>query len=182
MACGLEKKLKILRKQRVVILAEDEASLFFQATLTSIWQPKGKTIRVKTYSGQDKVSFYGALNLNTGKEHTMRCQRQNQRATIRFLRYIRRLYPRKRITILWDGAPWHKGRLIRAYLRKVKRFFLLPFPPYTPEFNPQEKVWRQARRNVSHNHGFRTFPKLQKAFQSYLKKNRFKSNFLKDYG
>lgn len=172
----------MLRKQRAVILAEDEASLFFQATLTSIWQPKGKAIQVKTYSGQEKISFYGAINLHTGKEHPMRCKRQNQKTTIRFLGYLRRLYPRKRIAILWDNAPWHKGRLIRAYLGKVKCFSIIPFPPYTPELNPQEKVWRQARKNVSHNHGFRTFPRLQKAFQSYLKKTRFKSNFLKDFG
>ena len=150
--------------------------------MTSIWQPKGKTIQVKTYSGQNKISFYGATNLRTGKEHTMRCQRQNQRATIRFLGYLRRQYPKKRIAICWDGAPWHKGRLIQAYLGKVKCFSLIPFPPYSPELNPQEKVWRQARRHVSHNHGFRTFSKLQKAFQSYLKKTKFKSNFLKAHG
>jgi len=165
-----------------VILAEDEASLFFQATLTSIWQPKGKTIQVKTYAGQEKISFYGAVNLRMGKEHSMRCKRQNQRATIRFLGYLRRSYPHKRIAIFWDGAPWHKGRIIRAYLGKVKCFSLIPFPPYSPEFNPQEKVWRQARRNVSHNHRFRTFSKLQRAFQLYLKNRRFQTNFLKLYG
>lgn len=164
-----------------MILAEDEASLFFQATLSAIWQPKGKTIQIKTYAGQDKVSFYGAVNLNSGKEHTLRCQRQNQRATIRFLRYLRRRYPRKRVAIFWDGAPWHKGRLIRAYLETVSGLELILFPPYSPEFNPQEGVWKQARRNVSHNHAFRTFPKLQTAFQTYLKKTRFTSNFLKRY-
>lgn len=171
-----------MKRQRAVILAEDEASVFFQATISSIWQPRGKNIRIKTYSGQEKISFYGSLNLRNGKEHTMRCKRQNQTATIRHLGYLRRSYPRKRIAIFWDGAPWHKGRLIRAYLGKVKCFTLIPFPPYSPELNPQERVWRQARRNVSHNHGFRTFPKLQNAFQSYLKKTRFRMNFLKLYG
>lgn len=156
--------------------------MFFQATLTSIWQPRGKTVYVKTYAGQDKISFYGALNLRTGREHVMRCNRQNQRTTIRFLGYLRRSYPRKRIAIFWDGAPWHKGRLIRAYLGKVRCFELIPFPPYTPELNPQERVWRQARRNVSHNHGFRTFQKLQCAFHSYLKKTCFRTTFLKNYG
>lgn len=48
--------------------------------------------------------------------------------------------------------------------------------------SPQERVWKQARRNVSHNHGFRIFSKLQNAFQSYLKRTRFRTNFLKLYG
>lgn len=176
------KKLKALRQSRAVILAEDEASLFFQATLTAIWQPRGKAVIVKAYAGQAKVSFYGALNLSTGKEHSMRCVRQNQRATIRFLRSLRRAYPRKRIAIFWDGAPWHKGRLIRAYLETVQGITLILFPPYAPELNPQERVWKQARRNVSHNHGFRSFPKLQRAFQAYLKYTRFRTNFLRRYG
>lgn len=171
-----------MKKQRAVILAEDEASLFFQATLSSVWQPKGKVIQIKTYSGQEKISFYGSLNLRSGKEHAMRRKRQNQITTIRRLGYLRRSYPRKRIAVFRDGAPWRKGRLIRAYLGKAKCFSLIPFPPYSPELNPQEMVWRQARRNASHNHGFRTFPKPQRAFQSYLKKNRFRMNFLNLYG
>lgn len=108
-----EKKLKQLRKQRAVILAEDEAILFFQATLAAIWQPRGKTIRIKAWAGQAKQGFYGALNLRTGREHVMRCDKQKKIATIRFLGNLRRAYPRKRIAVFWDNAPWHNGSRTR---------------------------------------------------------------------
>lgn len=164
---------------RAVVLAEDEASLFFQATLSAIWQPRGRTIRIKTYSGQTKKSFYGALNLHTGREHSMRCEKQCKAVTKRFLNRLLKRYPRKRIAIFWDNAPWHKG--LGEFLTKVKRIELIPFPPYSPELNPQEGVWKKARRSVSHNHTFRTFPKLLTAFTAYLKCTTFSSNFLKKH-
>lgn len=179
MAQALEKKLKRLKRQRAIILAEDEAVLFLQATLAAIWQPKGKTIRIKAFAGQAKQSFYGALNLRTGKEHVMRCDTQKKISTIRFLGNLRRAYPRRRIAIFWDNAPWHKG--LGEYLRKARRIELIPFPPYSPELNPQEGVWKKARKAVSHNHTFRIFPSLISAFETYLKKNVFRSNFLKNH-
>lgn len=162
------------------MLAEDEMSLFFQATLTSIWQPKGKTVVVKTYSGQTKQSFYGAQNLRDGKVHTMPCDRQTKRATIQFLGNLRRAYPRRQIGIFWDNAPWHKG--LGEYLKGARRITLIPFPPYSPELNPQEHIWKAARKAVSHNHTFRTFPALLTAFATHLKRTRFPSNFVKRYG
>lgn len=162
-----------------MILAEDEAMLFFQATLAAIWQPRGKTIRIKTYAGQAKQSFYGALNLRTGKEHVMRCDKQNREITKRFLSRLRRAYSRRRIAIFWDGAPWHRG--LGDYLAKTRRIELIPFPPYSPEYNPQEGVWKKARKNVSHNHTFRTFPRLIEAFEAYLKGTRFPTKFLKEH-
>lgn len=162
-----------------MVLAEDEASLFFQATLAAIWQPKGKTIWVKTYAGQAKKSFYGALNLKTGREHVMRCEKQNTRSTKQFLGRLRRAYPRKRIAIFWDGAPWHKG--LKTYLKEAKRIEPIPFPPYSPKLNPQERVWKQTRQHISHNHAFRTFPKLLAAFELYLKRTRFQNTFLEKH-
>lgn len=160
-------------------MAEDEASLFFQATLSAIWQPKGKAILVKTYSGQAKKSFYGALNLHTGREHSLRCDKQCKVATKRFLRRLLKWYPHKRLGILWDNAPWHKG--LGEFLRKVKRIELIPFPPYSPELNPQEGVWKKARQAISHNHCFRQFPHLLNAFTSYLKCTKFPTSFLKKH-
>jgi len=175
----LEKKLKRLKRSRAVILAEDEAILYFQATLAAIWQPRGKAIRIKAYAGRAKQSFYGALNVHTGREHVMRCDKQQKISTIRFLGNLRRSYPRKRIAIFWDNAPWHKG--LGAYLRTAKRIELISFPPYSPDLNPQEGVWKKARKAVSHNHTFRAFPSLIAAFESYLKKNMFPSSFLENH-
>ncbi len=51
-----------------VILAEDEASLYLQATTTAVWAPLGQTPTVRAHPGRDKVNFYGTLNWRTNLE------------------------------------------------------------------------------------------------------------------
>ena len=51
-----------------VILALDEMSLYFQATLTRVWAPVGQTPIVRVHPQRDTVHFYGALNLRDGRE------------------------------------------------------------------------------------------------------------------
>jgi hypothetical protein len=51
-----------------VILAEDEATLYLQATTAAVWAPYGQTPIARVHPNRDKVSFYGTLNLQTGQE------------------------------------------------------------------------------------------------------------------
>ena len=46
-----------------VILAEDEASLYLQATTMRVWAPVGQTPSVRVDTQRDMVHFYGCLNL-----------------------------------------------------------------------------------------------------------------------
>ena len=55
-----------------MILAEDEASLYLQASLQRVWFKKGETPVVKVAANRDNVHFYGALNLQTGEELAVR--------------------------------------------------------------------------------------------------------------
>jgi transposase len=55
--------------------------------------------------------------------------------------------------MLLDGAGWHRA----AALRVPSRLRLLPLPPYSPELNPVEHVWKHLRE---HYFGNRVFPSL----------------------
>lgn len=147
-----------------------------------MWYQKGKEPVIKTTGERKKRSFYGALNLKTGKVHVHDCEWENQEETVVFLRKIRQIYPKRKILLLWDGAPWHKGNRMRQYLRKTKNLELMRFPPYSPELNPQEHVWKNVRNNVSHNHETKNFEDLIYRFKQYMFKMNFKSSFLKKYG
>lgn len=57
-----------------MILAADEASLYLQATLMRVWAPIGQTPVIKAAANRDGTHFYGALNLSTGHEVTLRSE------------------------------------------------------------------------------------------------------------
>ena len=64
----------------------------------------------------------------------------------------------KRIYLILDNAPWHKKavRLVQTqalpeYQDIRDKMTLIFLPPYSPDLNPTEQVWRITRREVTHN-------------------------------
>ena len=60
-----------------MILAEDEAGLYLQATTMAIWVPRGQTPVVHVHPGREQAKFYGTLNLDTEEEIVMRAAIMN---------------------------------------------------------------------------------------------------------
>ena len=165
-----------------VILAEDEASLYLQATRQSVWTIQGQTPTVRADAGRTKTNFYGTLNLLTGQELAMRADKMNAVTSAKHLEQILQTYPTQNILLLWDRAPWHHGSAIRRILEANPRLELMIFPVAAPELNPQEHVWKATRRAVSHNH---TEPKLRglaDRFEKHLTATQFHSSFLDRFG
>jgi transposase len=165
-----------------VILAQDEASLYLQATLQVVWHTRGQTPVVKVAPGREMVHFYGALNLQSGQEIAMPTPLMNAETTALYLQRLLAAYPDQPILLLWDRAPWHKGPAIQDLLDANPRLELVTFPPATPDLNPQEQVWKAARSAMSHNHQVPRLPALADQFLNYLNHTLFPASLLEKYG
>ena len=58
-----------------------------------------------------------------------------------FMKALADRYPDDRIVLVCDRAPWHDSQ----YIKIPKRITMLFIPPYTPEMNPIEQIWREIR-------------------------------------
>lgn len=81
--------------------------------------------------------------------------------------------------MILDNAPWHKKakRLIRdeklpEYQDIHDAVEFLDIPPYSPDLNPIEQLWRITRKDVTHNRYFASLDLLSAALTSFF--NRFK--------
>ena len=164
-----------------LILAEDEASLYLQATTTAVWAPRGQTPVVFVHPNRDKVSFYGTLNLQTGQEVATREPQMNGEATARHLDKVLETYPAVPILLLWDRAKWHGGPAVRAVLEANPRLELMRFPTAAPDLNPQEMVWKATRAVISHNHDQRQLSSLADRFEQHLASTTFCYSVLEKY-
>lgn len=154
-----------------------------ETTTKHIWYRKGKEPLVEAKRKGESQSFYGALNLKSGKETAIAVGRQDGKHTIQFLKKLAKQYLKHHIMLVWDNASWHKSKEVRAFLKTTRQFTLMNFPPYTPEFNPQEQVWKNLRQNVTHNNFEEDFSVTVKTCLRYLNKNNFKSiKFSKLFG
>lgn len=166
---------------QTVILAEDEASLYLQATTTAVWSPRGQTPTVRCDPGRAKVSIFGTLNLQTGEELVTQAETMNSATTSEHLAALLRRYPDQPLLLLWDRAPWHRGPAVSSLLQDNPRLEIMYFPPATPELNPQEHVWKAARQAISHNHDQRRLTRLVDRFTSYLTSTTFRYSLLEKY-
>jgi len=137
---------------------------------------------VRADPGRAKTNFYGALNLQTGQELAMCSDVMNAEISAQYLEMILEANPDVPILLLWDRAPWHRGKPIDNVLKKNPRLEIMFFPTASPDLNPQEHVWKAVRKQVSHNHSESMLPELADRFLSKLTSTTFKSSFLDTYG
>ena len=165
-----------------MILAEDEASLYLQPTLSTVWAPRGQTPVVRCDPGRTSTHFYGTLNLHTQQEIVTRSETMNAVASAQHLEDILAVIPDVPILLFWDRAPWHYGQAIKDVLAANPRLGIEYFPVAAPDLNPQEQVWKATRQAISHNHVLSCLPELAANFETHLTANTFPSSFLQRYG
>lgn len=145
----------------------------------NVWYQQGQEPIIEAKRKGESINFYGALNMKTGQCSAGKTDRQNSQTTIKFLKKLLKIYQNKKIFLIWDGAGWHKSKEIRQFLSETNRsktkLELFNFPPYTPEFNPQEHVWKALRQNITHNRLEKDFAVLIKDCLKFLNKNNFGS-------
>ena len=73
-----------------------------------------------------------------------------------FLRELSNTYPNDIILLCCDGAAWHKA----GGLDIPENIELLHIPPYTPEMNPIEQIWKEIRKRGFRNEVFATLSKV----------------------
>ena len=158
-----------------VILAADEVIVSFVTELRRAWLKRGEKTVIKINREKINQSYFGALNLDTSKAHTIRLDWQNQIEISKALVKLTKLYPDKRICIIWDNAKWHKGNELRKLLGKgqpLERIHLINFPPYSPDCNPQELVWKFGKEHVA-NTVPDSFDTLLKTFEQGIARKTF---------
>jgi len=136
-----------------VVLASDETRLVWETQSRRAWLKTNQKTIIKVNRSKDYQSFLGSLNLKTGRCHLHSLNWQNQKETIKALEKLKKQYPNKRICLIWDNAKWHRGKLITQELRKGKSlygFHLINFPPYAPDTNPVEHVWKYVKDKIAH--------------------------------
>lgn len=162
------------RQPDTVILCEDEMVLTNATTTQKIWLPQGEYPPIlEINSTKKRQSFYGFLNLKTGQQHTFTTDWQNMHITAGILTMVRKLYPTQKLVIFWDNAGWHRGSKVTEWIEQDGNTETVYFPPYTPDFNPQEHVWKAGRAAVTHNRHITKLKEVAEEFRHYLESQTF---------
>jgi transposase len=164
-----------LADPHVVVVAADEVRLEREAVVRRAWYARGTKTKLKVNRERSAQSYMGFLNLNTGACELFRMAWQDGPEVIVALRAFQARHPGKRIIIVWDNASWHKSKELRALLGAGKEFgniHLVWMPPYSPDHNPIEHVWKDAKETIS-NWQADTFDQTCTAFEDHIASRAF---------
>lgn len=146
-----------------------------------MWAKCGCQPQVKSAPTQEKVAFSGFVNPNTGQLLVNECDKFNYETIMESVKAFTATQPKgKKILVILDNASWHKKavRLMRGEtLFKNLEFLFLP--PYSPELNPIERVWRITRRERTHNRFFEKLQILKSVLTTYFETLRTPNEKLK---
>jgi len=68
--------------------------------------------------------------------------------------------------LILDNSRYHHAKLLAPWLNEQKEEIVLDFlPPYSPQLNPIERVWKQTRQKSAHNRYFPMLSDLGQAVQ-----------------
>jgi transposase len=143
---------------RGIVLYEDEASFWLDGTLHRTWARVGEQPRVPTFGMRKTAHVFGAIALEDAS-FTYRFARVfNGQTFWAFLKQLVRRFPTRKIFLITDNGPCHnltpEGK---AWLHQNRdRISLHRLPPYSPEFNPMEPVWKTTRKRTTHNRFYST--------------------------
>jgi transposase len=133
-----------------------------------MWIPPEDTDPIVLHAPTRKsVAVFGAVCATDGRL-AVRCERKFNAATFHtFLKHlIRRRRKGKKMLVVLDNARYHHAAHLKPWLRQHRKYLRLDFlPPYSPELNHIERVWKLTRRHCTHN---RYFPTLDTLVQTVL--------------
>ncbi len=154
------KKTLIELSAETILLAQDESRFVSESNGITSWSEKGVGISYSGYRYGTALNCFGSYNLGTGHFIPSFHDTGNALATIEHFKIVRKYYGAKPIAFLIDNASWHKTKKVLEYCEE-NNITLLFLPPYSPEYNPIERVWGFLKSKIK-NIYFSTAKKFTK--------------------
>ena len=156
------------KKTNIELWAEDEVHFQQYGSRCRMWvAPEVKEPILLHHPTRKSVGYFGAVNLFNGK---LIFQREEDKFNAQtFWVFMKKLktYAQSRgkhIVLLIDNAKYHHAKLHRQWRQENERYIhLLYLPPYSPDLNPIERLWKLTRRLCVHN---RYFPNLDEVLET----------------
>ena len=161
-------------------LKENEALLFidamhpeYQSRRICGWIKKGETKHLQSTAKQTRLHFIGAIELNSEADSheitTMEVDTVDFDTSSLFFDYLLEKYKDKEtIYLISDNGRSFKSKKIDEYLEKNKKIKIIYLPPYSPNLNPIERLWKVVRENTQYNKYYSKFKEFEEEVRAFF--------------
>ncbi len=155
-----------------VAVYEDEVDIHLNPKIGLDWMNRGQQKEVMTPGQNQKRYLAGAMNAETRRLTVVEGERKNSWLFIGVLGALIEDYPAaKRIHVILDNCRIHSSKITQRALAMYGDRIVLHFlPPYCPNDNKIERLWRDLHQEVTRNHNCKTMVELMRNVRSFVHK------------
>lgn len=165
-------KYKSLKKS----LPDDEVILFgdgvhpsMQTKVACGWIKTGINKDISTTASRTRINIFGAINLDDMRLTHASYKTIDSEAMSHFLQELRNNYGNKKIHLILDQGPYNKSSATMAKA-KALNIEIHHLPPYSPNLNPIERVWKVMNEKKRNNVYFKSSKDFKDAVLEFFQK------------
>jgi transposase len=157
-----------VRKFRAILYFQDEANVSLTALLGKTWGPRGCPPTVQVTGNRGAVSVQSAISRRGHLLFSLYDKRIASDQVIHFLDQMLRHHKHRHLVVVMDQAPPHVSKKTRSFIDSQARLHTFYLPKYSPDWNPDEKVWNHLKNHELKAHQARTKAQLKQVTHEKL--------------
>ncbi len=158
-----------VERGEAVLYYADAAHPTHNTRCTRAWCAVGEERPLLTVSGRERVNLNAALNAFEPTQVLLdETDCVNAQSTKRLYEQLLAAHPDKaRIYVVCDNARYYKNKELREWLadKSIVQVFL---PPYSPNLNLIERLWKYLRQKIINSTFYRTKGEFRQAVQGFF--------------
>jgi len=134
------------RRWQAMLYFQDESSVSLVPVLGTTWAKKGETPKVRVTGNRGSIAVSSAISPAGRMVFRIEKGNVNSETFLDFLKQIIKNHPWRKIIVIIDNSPTHTARAVKDFIwhnrNKIEIYYL---PTYSPDLNPDEKVWNYLK-------------------------------------
>jgi transposase len=153
---------RAVKKHRAILYFQDESNISLTAFLARTWGLRGQTPKAKVTGKRAGVAATSAISRSGQLLFRLLDRRIASKEVIEFLDQMLRHHRRRHIVVVMDQAPPHTSNKTKAWIDSQPRLHVFYLPKYSPDWNPDEKVWNHLKHQELASHQAKNKGELHK--------------------
>jgi len=161
LTCELPKIRETVRKYRAILYFQDEANVSLTAFLGKTWAPRGETPKARVSGQRGGVAALSAISRRGHLLFALYEKRIASDEVIHFLDQMLHHHRHRHLVVVMDQAPPHMSNKTMSFIEQHPRLHVFNLPKYSPDWNPDEKVWNHLKHQELKSHQAKTKAELK---------------------
>lgn len=181
------KALEDAAERRSYLVFIDEAGFMLEPTVRRTYAPCGQTPVSRLSNPHDRISTIGGIVVSPQRKSVsmvfnLLANNVNFRGSsiVQFIRALPSALCGP-MTVFWGQIPIHGGANLEDFLASKPEVVVEPFPPYAPELNPADGIWRYLKNNRLPNYTPLDLGVLRTTLTEELNRLRDRPDLLKSF-